>query len=163
MQLDALYAVLSVVREGEVRKRRPSSGSRAHPGCGRRSLPRSKLLLSIQVGARPVGMAPAGCPTSRSWGRPGWTALLRAGYSHALRHRDALRARGAAASAPGQRPGVQTPLAATARVALRAGGKPRGVWHAAAIEQGLAICGWQLNAAFVERLNLRASAFDLSC
>ena len=32
-----------------------------------------------------------------------------------------------------------------------------------AIEQGLAICGWQLNTAFVERLNLRASAFDLSC
>src|SRR6266446_4260826 len=32
-----------------------------------------------------------------------------------------------------------------------------------AVEHVLAACGWHINTAFIERLNLRASAFSLPC
>ena len=72
----------------------------------------------------------------------------------------------AARTAPGQRPKTQAALDAAARAALRASGEVvpapahRGVKHRVvfgtqlAIEQVLAACGWTINTAFVERLNL---------
>ena len=135
VQLDELYAVLSAVRDGEVSEAEAIERLSRSPHWVWTAVdPKSKLLLSIRVGPRTLAMAQAVLHQIAPLLAPGCVPLFLSGRVLPLspRHRDAFRALGAAASAPGQRLGAQTTLDATARVALRAGGEnpataaPRG-------------------------------------
>ena len=86
MQLDALYAMLSAVRDGEVSEAEAVARLSRSPHWVWTAIdPQSKLLLSVQVGERTLAMAqavrhqitpllaPGGVPLFVSDGNPNWS------------------------------------------------------------------------------------------
>jgi IS1 family transposase len=169
VQLDELYAVLSAVRDGEMSEAEAIEQlSRAPRWVWTAMDPESKLLLSVQVGERTLAMAQAmlhhiaqllapGCvPLFLSDGYPNYLTAIVAHFGHWVQP-PRQQARG---SAPKPRwmplPGLlYAQVVKTMRRRRLVEVKHRVVFGTQlAIEQVLAICGWQINTSFIERLNL---------
>jgi IS1 family transposase len=169
IQLDELYAVLSAVRDGDVSEAEAIERlSRSPHWVWTAIAPETKLLLSVQVGDRTLAMAQAVLHQIAQLLAPGCVPLfLSDGYAHYLtaivthfghwvqpprRH-----ARG-----PAPKPHwMPLPALLYAQVVKQMRRrrlvevKHRIVFGTqAAVDQVLAVCGWQINTAFVERLNL---------
>ena len=169
IQLDELYAVLNAVKDGTVSKDEAIEClSRSPHGVWTAMAPESKLLLTIDVGARTLAMAqgvvhqvvhvlaPHCVPLFLTDGFKEYrTALL----THYGRWVQPLR-RHAQGAAPQPRwmPLPQLLYAQVIKTVRRR--RLVRVTHRVvfgtleAVEQVLAVCGWQINTAFVERLNL---------
>jgi hypothetical protein len=169
VQLDELYAVLRAMRDGD------SSAAEAIE-CLSRSPhwvwtaidPESKLLLSVQGGERTLAMAQAvlhhiaqlvapGCvPLFVSDGNPNYFPAIVAHFGHWVQ----LPRRQARGPAPKPRwmPLPELLYAQVVKTLRRrriVKVKHRVVLGTkAAVDQVSAACGWQINTAFVERLNL---------
>src|SRR5215475_8107801 len=155
VQLDELYAVLRAVRDGDVSETEAIERE-------------TKLLLSMQVGDRTLAMAQAVLHQLAQLLAPGCVPLfLSDGYAHYLTaivthfgywvQPPRREARGAAPN-PRWMP-LPTLLYAqvvkTVRRRRLVAVKHRIVFGTkAAVDAVLAVCGWQINTAFVERLNL---------
>jgi IS1 family transposase len=169
VQLDELYAVLSAVRDGDV------SGAEAIERLSRSPHwvwtaidPESKLLLSVQVGERTLAMAQAVLHQIAQLLAPGCVPLfLSDGYAHYLTaivahfgHWVQPPRRQAQGPAPKPRwmPLPELLYAQVVKTMRRrriVEVKHRIVFGTkAVVDQVLAACGWQMNTAFVERLNL---------
>ena len=169
VQLDELYAVLSAVRDGDV------SEAEAIERLSRSSLrvwtamdPESKLLLSVQVGDRSLAMAQAilhqiaqllapGCvPLFLSDGNPNYLPAIVGHFGHWVQP--------PRRQAKGPRPKprwMPLPELLYAQVVKRMRRrrivevKHKVVFGTkAAVDRVLSACGWQINTAFIERLNL---------
>ena len=169
VQLDELYAVLSAVRDGNVSVAEAIERLSRSPHWVWTAIePESKLLLSVQVGDRTLAMAQAvlhhiaqllapGCvPLLLSDGTPNYLIAIVTHFGHWVQP----PRRQAQGPAPKPR---WMPLAALLYAQVVKTMRRRRlveVQHRvicgtkAAVEQVLAACGWQLNTAFVERLNL---------
>jgi IS1 family transposase len=169
VQLDELYAVLSAVRGGDISEAEAIERLSRSPHWVWTAIdPESKLLLSVQVGERTLAMAQAvlhqiaqlvasGCvPLFVSDGYPHYLTAIVTHFGHWV----PPPRRQASGSAPKPR---WMPLPAllyaqvvkTMRRRRLVEVKHRVVFGTkAAVEQVLATCGWQMNTAFVERLNL---------
>jgi hypothetical protein len=170
VHLAALYAVLSAVREGDMREAAASERlSRSPHGVWTAMAPESPLLLSAQVGERPLAMAQARLPQSAQLVAPGCVPrFLSDGNPPSL---PAIVAPGGCWVQPLRRPGkgptpkprwrpLPTLLSAqvsnTRRRRRRIDVQHRIVCGSQrAIEQVVAACGWQSNPAGVERRKLR--------
>ena len=169
VQLDELYAVLSAVRDGDVSAAEAIEQLSQSPHWVWTAIdPETKLRLSVQVGARTLAMAQAVLHHIAQVLAPGCVPLfLSDGYAHYLTaivthfgywaQPPRRQARG---SAPKPR---WMPLPAllyaqvvkTMRRRRIVAVKHRVVFGTtAAVEHVLAACGWHINTAFVERLNL---------
>ena len=169
VQLDDLYAVLSAVRDGEVSAAEAIERLSRSPHWVWTAVdPKSKLLLSIRVGPRTLAMAQAVLHHIAQLLAPGGVPLfLSDGYSHYL---TAIVTHFGHWVQPPQRQGrgpVPQPrwmplpelLYAQVVKTLRRRRLVEVKHHVVfgtttAVEQVLAACGWQINTAFVERLNL---------
>jgi IS1 family transposase/transposase-like protein len=169
IQLDELYAVLSAVRDGDMSKAEAIERLSRSPHWVWTAIdPETKLLLSAQVGDRTLAMAQAvlhhiaqllapGCvPLFLSDGNPNYLSAIVTHFGHWVQP----PRRQAQGPAPKPR---WMPLAAllyaqvvkTMRRRRLVMVKHRVIFGTkAAVEQVLAACGWQINTAFVERLNL---------
>jgi IS1 family transposase len=169
VQLDELYAVLSAVRDGDISAAEAIERlSRAPHWVWTAIDPESKLLLSVQVGERTLAMAQAVLHQLVQLLAPGCVPLfLSDGYAHYLtaivthcgcwvqppRRQD----RG---PAPRPRwmplPGLlYAQVIKTTRRRRLVRVSHRVVFGTLeAVQQVLAACGWQIQTAFVERLNL---------
>lgn len=169
VQLDELYAVLSAVRDGDMSEDEAIERlSRAAHWVWTVIDPESKLLLNVHVGDRTLAMAQAVLHQITQLLAPGWVPLfLSDGYSHyltaivthfgcwvqPLRHQ---------ATGPTPKPRwiplpelLYAQVVKTMRRRRIVEVKHRVVFGTkAAIDQVLTACGWQINTAFVERLNL---------
>jgi IS1 family transposase len=169
MQLDELYAVLSAVRDGEVSEVEAVERLSRSPHWVWTAIdPQSKLLLSVQVGERTLAMAQAvlhqitqrlapGCvPLFVSDGNPNYLPAIVSHFGYWVqppRRQDK-------GPAPKPRwmplPGllyVQVVKIMRRRRIVEV--KHRVVFGTQAeVDKVLVICGWQINTAFVERLNL---------
>jgi IS1 family transposase len=169
VQLDELYAVLSVVREGQVSEAEAVERLSRSPHWVWTAIdPESKLLLNVQIGERTLAMAQAvlhqiaqlvapGCvPLFVSDGNPHYLPAI---VSHFGRWVQPPR-RQSSGPAPKPRwmPRPELRYAQVVKTMRRrrlVEVKHRVVFGTkAAVEQVLAACGWQINTAFVERLNL---------
>jgi transposase-like protein/IS1 family transposase len=169
VQLDELYAVLSAVRAGNL------SGAEAIERLSRSPHwvwtaidPESKLLLSVQVGERTLAMAQAMLHQLTQLLAPGCVPLfLSDGYAHYLTaivthcgHWVQPPRQQATGPAPKPR-WMPLPTLLYAQV-IKTMSRRRlvRVSHRVvlgtleAVQQVLAACGWQIQTAFVERLNL---------
>jgi IS1 family transposase len=169
VQLDELYAVLSAVRDGEVSEAEAIERLSRSPHWVWTAVdPKSKLLLSIRVGPRTLAMAQAVLHQIAQRLAPGCVPLfLSDGYSHYL---TAIVTHFGHWVQPPQRQ-VRGPVpqprwiplpellyaqvVKTMRRRRLVAVKHRVVCGTTAVvDQVLAACGWQINTAFVERLNL---------
>jgi IS1 family transposase len=169
IQLDELYAILSAVRDGDISEAEAIERLSRSPHWVWTAIdPETKLLLSTQVGDRTLAMAQAVLHHIAQVLAPGCVPLfLSDGYPHYLTaivthfgcwvQSPRRQVRG---SVPKPR---WMPLPAllyaqvvkTARRRRIIEVKRRVVFGTkAAVDQVLAACGWQMNTAFVERLNL---------
>jgi len=169
VQLDELYAVLSAVRDGDVSAAEAIERlSRAPYWVWTAIDPETKVLLSVQVGARTLAMAQAVLHQITQLLAPGCVPLfLSDGYAHDLTaivthvgywvQPPRRQARGAAPK-PRWMPVpalLDAHVVKTIQRRRLVAVKHRVVFGTQrAIEQVLATCGWQINTAFVERLNL---------
>src|SRR5215813_5451144 len=169
VQLDELYAVLSAVRDGSVSAAEAIERLSRSPHWGWTAIdPESKLLLSVQVGERTLALAQAVLHQLTQLLAPGCVPLfLSDGYPHYLTaivthfgcwvHPPRQRARG---PAPKPRwmplPGLlYAQVVKQMRRRRLVAVKHRVVFGTqAAVDAVLAVCGWQINTAFVDRLNL---------
>jgi IS1 family transposase len=169
VQLDELYAVVSAVRDGDMSEAEAIERLSRSPHWVWAAIdPESKLLLSVQVGERTLAMAQAVLHQIAQLVAPGCVPLFVSdGYPHYLTaivthfgHWVQPPRRQARGSAPKPR---WMPLPAllyaqvvkTMRRRRLVAVKHRVVFGTQlAIEQVLVACGWQINTAFVERLNL---------
>ena len=169
VQLDELYAVISAVREGDVSEAEAIERLSRSPHWVWTAIdPESKLLLSVQVGERTLAMAHAVLHQIAQVLAPGCVPLfLSDGYPHYLTaivthfgHWVQLPRRQVRGLAPKPRwMPLPTLLYAQVVKTMRRRRivevKHRVVFGTkAAVAQVLAACGWQINTAFVERLNL---------
>src|SRR5215475_9723969 len=169
VQLDELYAVLSAVRDGDMSEAEAIAQLSRSPHWVWTAIdPETKLLLSVQVGARTLAMAQAmlhhiaqvlapGCvPLFLSDGYPHYLTAIVAHFGHWV-HPPRQRATG---PAPKPRwmpqPGLlYAQVVKQMRRRRLVAVKHRVVFGTqAAVGQVLAVCGWQIQTAFVERLNL---------
>jgi len=169
IQLDELYAVLSAVRDGEVSEAEAIERLSRSPRWVWTAIdPETKLLLSVQVGDRTLAMAQAVLHQITQLLAPGCVPLfLRDGCAHYLTaivthfgHWMQPPRRQARGAAPKPR-WMPLPALLDAQVVKQmrrrrlVAVKHRIVFGTqAAVAQVLASCGWQINTAFVERLNL---------
>lgn len=169
VQLDELYAVLSTVRDGDMSEAEAIERLSRSPHWVWTAIdPESKLLLSIQVGERTLAMAQAVLHQIAQLLAPGCVPLfLSDGYSHYLTaivthfgcwvHPPRKQATGPAPK-PRWMPLPQlcdAQVIKTVRRRCLVRVSHRVVFGSfEAVPQLLAACGWQINTAFVERLNL---------
>jgi IS1 family transposase len=169
VQLDELYAVLSVVRDGEVSAAEAIEQLSCSPHWVWTAIdPETKLLLSVQVGEHTLAMAHAVLHQIAQLVAPGCVPLfLSDGNTHYL---PAIVAHFGCWVQPLRRQGkgptpkprwmplpelLYAQVIKTMRRRRLVDVKHRIVFGTQlAIEQVLATCGWQINTAFVERLNL---------
>jgi IS1 family transposase len=169
VQLDELYAVLRAVRDGDVSETEAIERLSRSPHWVWTAIdPETKLLLSIQVGDRTLAMAQAVLHQIAQLLAPGCVPLfLSDGYAHYLTaivthfghwvQPPRRQARG-----PAPKPHwMPLPALLYAQVVKQmrrrrlVAVKHRIVFGTkAAVDEVLAVCGWQINTAFVERLNL---------
>jgi len=169
LQLDELYAVLRGIKDGEISEADALKRlERARPWVWTAIDPVSKLLLAIEVGPRTVAMAQrvvhrvsqrlaSGCVPA--WFSDGFKGYLPAILSHfgLWMHRARRQDKG-----PWSKPRwMPLPGLLYAQVVKQyrrkrvVRVKHRVVFGTmGAIEQVLSVCGWKINTAFVERLNL---------
>jgi IS1 family transposase len=169
VQLDELYAVLCAVRDGDVSETEAIERLARSPHWVWTAIdPETKLLLSIQVGDRMLAMAQAVLHQIAQLVAPGCVPLfLSDGYAHYL---TAIVTHFGHWVQPPRRQGrgpapkphwMPLPTLLYAQVVKQmrrrrlVAVKHRVVFGTqAAVGQVLAVCGWQINTAFVERLNL---------
>lgn len=169
VQLDELYAVLSAVRDGDIEEAEAIERLSRSPHWVWTAIdPESKLLLSVQVGARTLEMAQAvlhqiaqllapGClPLFLSDGYPNYLTAIVTHFGHWVQW---PRREGRGPSPKPRWMPLPDLLYAQVIKSYRrrriVGVKHRVVFGTQlAVEQVLAACGWQINTAFVERLNL---------
>ena len=169
IQLDELYAVLSAVRDGDISAAEAIERLSRSPHWVWTAIdPESKLLLSAQVGERTLAMAQAVLHQLAQLLAPGCVPLfLSDGYPHYLHaivphfgHWVPPPRRQATGPVPKPRwmPLAELLYAQVVKTMRRrrlVTVKHRVVFGTqAAVNQVLAACGWQINTAFVERLNL---------
>jgi IS1 family transposase len=169
VQLDDLYAVLSAVRDGEVREAEAIERLSRSPHWVWTAInPQSKLLLSVQVGERTLAMAQAVVHQIAQLLAPGCVPLFLSdrypNYLPAIVVHCGHWVQPSRRQAPGPTPKPRwMPLPAllyaqvvkTMRRRRLVEVKHRVVCGTqAAVDQVLAACGWRINTAFVERLNL---------
>ena len=169
LQLDELYAVLRGIKDGEISEADALKRLEpARPWVWTAIDPVSKLLLAIEVGPRTVAMAQrvvhrvsqrlaSGCVPA--WFSDGFKGYLPAILSHfgLWMHRARRQDKG-----PWSKPRwMPLPGLLYAQVVKQyrrkrvVRVKHRVVFGTmGAIEQVLSVCGWKINTAFVERLNL---------
>jgi IS1 family transposase len=169
VQLDELYAVLSAVRDGAMSAAEAIERLSRSPHWVWTAIdPESKLLLYVQVGDRTLAMAQAvlhqivqlvapGCvPLFLSDGYPHYLTAIVTHFGHWVQP-PRRQARGLAPK-PRWMPLPQllyAQVVKTMRQRRLVAVKHRVVFGTqAAVNQVLAACGWQINTAFVERLNL---------
>jgi IS1 family transposase len=169
VQLDELYAVLSAVRDGDMSQAEAIERLSRSPHWVWTAIdPETKLLLSVQVGDRTLAMAQAMLHHIAQILAPGCVPLfLSDGYAHYLTaivthfgHWVQPPRRQAQGPTPKPRwmPLAELLYAQVVKTLRRR--RLVAVQHhvvfgtQAAVEQVLAACGWQINTAFVERLNL---------
>jgi IS1 family transposase len=169
VQLDELYATLSAVRDGEMSEADAIERlSTSPPWVWTAIDPESKLLLSVQVGARSLAIAQAvlhqiaqllapGCvPLFLSDGNPNYLPAIVAHFGHWV------QAPRRQATGPAPKPRwmplaelLYAQVVKTMRRRRLVEVKHRVVCGTQlAIEQVLAPCGWHINTSFIERLNL---------
>jgi IS1 family transposase len=169
VQLDELYAVLSAVRAGDLSEAEAIERLSRSPHWVWTAIdPESKLLLSVQVGERTLAMAQAMLHQLTPLLAPGCVPLfLSDGYAHDLTaivthcgHWVQPPRQQATGPAPKPRwMPLPTLLYAQVIKTMRRRRLVR-VSHRVvlgtleAVQQVLAACGWQIQTAFVERLNL---------
>ena len=169
VQLDELYATLSAVRDGEMSEAEAIERLSKSPLWVWSAIdPESKLLLSVQVGDRGLAMAQAvlhqitqllapGCvPLFLSDGCPNYLTAIVAHFGHWVQP-PRRQARG-----PAPKPRwMPLPGLLYAQVVKRT--RRRRIVEVihrvvigtqAKVNEVLAPCGWQINTAIVERLNL---------
>jgi IS1 family transposase len=169
VQLDELYAVLSAVRDGDMNAAEAIERlSRSLHWVWTAMDPESTLLLSVQVGERTLAMAQVVLHQLAQLLAPGWVPLfLSDGYSHYLTaivthfgHWVQPPQRQTRGSVPKPRwmplpELLYAQVVKTMRRRRLVAVKHHMVFGTQrAIEQVLAACGWPINTAFVERLNL---------
>ena len=169
VQLDELYAVLSAVRDGDMREAEAVERLSRSPHWVWTAIdPESKLLLSAQVGERTLAMAQAvlhqlaqllapGCvPLFVSDGYPHYLTAIVTHFGHWVQP-PRCQPRG-----PSPKPHWM-PLPALLYAQVVKTMRRRRLVEVrrhvvfgtkAAVDHVLAACGWQINTAFVERLNL---------
>jgi IS1 family transposase len=169
VQLDELYAILSAVRDGEVSEAEAIDHLSTSPRWVWTALdPESKLMLSARVGERSQAMAQAvlhqiaqllapGCiPLFLSDGNPSYLPAIVRHFGHWVQ----LPRRQAKGPMPKPR---WMPLAGLLYAQVVKKMRRRRIVEVkrhvvigtqAAVEQVLKACGWVINTAFVERLNL---------
>ena len=169
VQLDELYAVLSAVRDGDMSQAEAIERLSRSPHWVWTAIdPETKLLLSVQVGDRTLAMAQAMLHHIAQLLAPGCVPLfLSDGYAHYLTaivthfgHWVQPPRRQAQGPTPKPRwmPLAELLYAQVVKTLRRR--RLVAVKHhvvfgtKAAVDQVLAACGWQINTAFVERLNL---------
>jgi IS1 family transposase/transposase-like protein len=169
VQLDELYAVLSAVREGEVSEAEAVERLARSPQWVWTAIdPESKLLLSVQVGERTLAMAQAvlhqiaqllapGCvPLFLSDGYPNYLPAIVSHFGHWVQ--PPRRQDKGPVPKPRWMPLAELLYAQVVKTTRRrrlVAVKHRVIFGTkAAVEHVLAVCGWQINTAFVERLNL---------
>ena len=169
VQLDELYAVLSAVRDGTMSEAEAIERLSRSPHWVWTAIdPETKLLLSVQVGDRTLAMAQAMLHHIAQLLAPGCVPLfLSDGYPHYLTaivthfgHWVQPPRRQAQGPTPKPRwmPLAELLYAQVVKTLRRR--RLVAVKHhvvfgtKAAVDQVLAACGWQINTAFVERLNL---------
>jgi IS1 family transposase len=169
VQLDELYAVLSAVKDGDMSAAEAIERLSRSPHWVWTAIdPESKLLLNVQVGDRTLAMAQAVLHQIAQLLAPGCVPLfLSDGYPHYL---TAIVAHfGHWVQSPRRQPRGPAPkprwmplpellyaqVVKTVRRRRLVDIKHRVVFGTkAAVDQILAACGWHINTAFVERLNL---------
>ena len=169
IQLDELYAVLSAVRDGDLSEAEAIERLSRSPHWVWTAIdPESKLLLSVQVGERTLAMAQAMLHQITQLLAPGCVPLfLSDGYAHYLPaivthfgrwvQPPRRQARGPAPKPRWMpRPGLlYAQVIKTTRRRRLVRVSHRVVFGTLeAVQQVLAACGWQIQTAFVERLNL---------
>src|ERR671923_1195731 len=168
VQLDELYAVLSAVRDGDVSEAEAIEHLSRSPHWVWTAIdPESKLLLHVQAGERTLAMAQAVLHQIAQLLAPGCMPLfLSDGYPHYLTaivthfgHWVQPPRRQAQGPAPKPR---WRPLPALLYAQVIKTTRRRRLVRVShrvvcgtgeAVQQVLAACGWQINTAFVERLN----------
>jgi IS1 family transposase len=169
VQLDELFALLSAVRTGEVSEAEAIQCLSPSPHWVWTAIdPESKLLLVLDVGERTLAMAQCvvqqvaevlapGCmPLFLTDGFKEYTTALLTHYGHWVQP----SRRQATGPAPKPRwlplPGLlYAQVIKTVRRRRLVRVSHRVVFGTLeAVQQVLAVCGWQINTAFVERLNL---------
>jgi len=169
VQLDELYTVLSAVKDQEMSEDEAIERlSRSPAWVWVAMAPESKLLLTIEVGARTLGMAQriihqvgqvlaAGCvPLFLTDGFKEYTTALLTHFGHWV-HPERRQATGRAPK-PRWMPLPHLLYAQVIKTVRRrrlVRLSHRVVFGTlAAVHDVLAPCGWQINTAFVERINL---------
>ena len=169
VQLDELYALLSAVKNGEISAGEAGERFDRSPNWVWVAMaPESKLLLAIDVGERPLAMAqrvvhqvvqvlaPDCAPLFLTDGFREYLTALLTHYGHwvqSLRRQDK-----GPYPKPRWLPLPQLLYAQVVKTVRRR--RPVHVTHRVvfgtleAVQQVLAACGWQINTAFVERINL---------
>jgi IS1 family transposase len=169
VQLDELFALLSAVKAGEVSEAEAIERLERSPQWVWVAMdPESKLLLAIDVGNRSLGMAqrlvhhvtqvlaPDCVPLFLTDGFREYVTALLAHYGHWVR--PSRRQDKGPAPKPRWRPRPQLLYAQVVKTVRRR--RLVRVCHRVvfgtleAVEQVLSACGWQIQTAFVERLNL---------
>ena len=169
VQLDELYATLSAVRDGDISEDEAIERLSQSPRWVWTAMdPESKLLLSVQVGERTLAMAQGMLHQITQLLAPGGVPLfLSDGYVHYLtaivtHFGHWVQPPGRQSRGPAPRPRwMPLPGLLYAQVikTMRRRRLVR-VSHRVvlgtleAVQQVLAACGWQIQTAFVERLNL---------
>jgi IS1 family transposase len=169
IQLDELYAVLSAVRDGDMSQAEAIERLSRSPHWVWTAIdPETKLLLSVQVGDRTLAMAQAVLHQITQLLAPGCVPLfLSDGYAHYLTaivthfgHWVQPPRRQARGPAPKPRwmplpELLYAQVVKTLRRRRLIDVKHRVVFGTkAAVAQVLVTCGWQINTAFIERVNL---------
>src|SRR2546422_2332026 len=169
VQLDELYAVLSALKEGTVSEEGAIERLSRSPQWVWAAIdPESKLLLVLDVGERTLAMAqrvvhqvarvlaPGCMPLFLTDGFKEYTTALLTHYGHWVQP----SRRQATGPAPKPRwmplPGLlYAQVIKTVRRRRLVRVRHRVVFGTLeAVQQVLAACGWQINTAFIERLNL---------
>jgi IS1 family transposase len=169
LQLDELYAVLSAVKDGEVSEDEAIERLERSPQWVWVAVdPESKLLLAIDVGKRTLAMAQRVVHQVAQVLAPGCVPLfltdgfreyMTAVLTHFGQWRQPARRR---AQGPAPQPRwmpwphlVYAQVVKTVRRRRLVRVQHRVVFGTLeAVQQGLAACGWQINTAFIERVNL---------
>ena len=169
VQLDELYALLSAVKDGEVSETEAIKRLSRSPHWVWVAIdPVTKLLLAIDVGARTLAMAqcvvhqvvqvlaPDCVPVFLTDGFQEYITALLTHFGHWVQPK--RRQIKGPLPKPRWMPLPQLLYAQVIKVTRRrrlVEVTPRVVFGTkAAVEQVLAVCGWQINTAFIERVNL---------
>jgi IS1 family transposase len=168
IQLDELYALLSAVKDGEISEAKAIKRLSRSPHWVWGAIdPVTKLLLTIDVGDRTLAMAqcmvhqvvqvlaPDCVPVFLSDGFKAYITALLTHFGHWIQP-ERRQAQGPVPK-PRWMPLPQLLYAQVIKVTRRrlVEVKHRVVFGTkAAVEQVLAACGWQINTAFIERVNL---------